>query len=365
MATTRISGLSLALLAGVALVTVSHLSAFVAPTPPRANLPQTRALRAQLSAVEPAASSATSSYSFAGAAVAASLLTFVVSGSRASLAARRVSSGSPSLLQLLEQKKLLSTVQNLRLLSTAEAAGLGGSTLEKLGLLKLAQDTKILSTAETVVTDGKTPLLLLAAGSALLYATYLDLTTLPSDFTQGFVAGLLGLPGITLVLAGLAIGALTLGARRTADISLTEKTVELLPGSNQAGSKAFDYKEATRDQTLIQTLEDKQLLGLAEDLKLLTLAESVVRKPLTFAERTGILSTLEGAGLLSLVESLAAKKSVAGTLGVGGLTLLIAALPVGILAGIIPALLLVLGGLVLVGGGLAFSVVQAPEKSVR
>mmetsp|Transcript_40752 Transcript_40752/g.95704 ORF Transcript_40752/g.95704 Transcript_40752/m.95704 type:complete len:375 (+) Transcript_40752:116-1240(+) len=371
-ATPRVSALACALLVSAGIFCLSQLHCFVTSASPShggaSPLVQTPSPRTQnfQNLEQTVGAAASSGEALAGAAVAAGLLTFVASGAaKRGLAARRVANGAPSLVQFLEQKKLLSTVQNLRLLSSAEAAGIKGSTLEKLGLLKLAQDLKLLSTAETLVTDGKTPFLLLSLGSILCYGAYLDLTLLPADFFQGFVAGLLGVPGLILLLAGVALGVLTAGARRTADISLTEKTVKLLPGLEKPGGRAFDFVEEGRDQTLLQTLEDKQLLSLAEELKLLSLAEGVVGKPLTFAERTGILSLLESGGLLTLVESLAAKKTVAGALGIAGLTIVFAAAPVFLFAGLVPALLLILGGIVLIGGGLAFSVVQAPERSVR
>jgi len=271
----------------------------------------------------------------------------------------KANSGSPSLIQVLEQKKLLSTLENLRLLSAAEKAGVKVDTVEELGLLTFAEKLNLLSLAENVLTNGSTPFLMLAGSGVLGFLAVSAASLSDGSFLQYFIAGALGAPALVLAVAALVILVVFGGARRTRDIDVSEKVVSY-------GANGFNYSSGKRSASLLETVEQKRLLSFLEENRLLSLAGSLVNKPLTLTENLRLLSTLEQTGLLSQVESLAAQRYGGVPFGLGGLAILAAAvlaaysLPTN---GLLVALLLALPGLVLVVIGVAIGLVKPPVKS--
>eukprot|EP00434_Breviolum_minutum_P042054 symbB.v1.2.037413.t1/scaffold5518.1/size26226/2 len=280
--------------------------------------------------------------------------------SRASARTSRVmvkaNSGSPSLIQVLEQKKLLSTLENLRLLSAAEKAGV---KVDTLGLLTFAEKLNLLSLAENVLTNGSTPFLMLAGSGVLGFLAVSAASLSDGSFLQYFIAGALGAPALVLAVAALVILVVFGGARRTRDIDVSEKVVSY-------GPNGFNYSSEKRSASLLETVEQKRLLSFLEENRLLSLAGSLVNKPLTLTENLRLLSTLEQTGLLSQVESLAAQRYGGVPFGLGGLAILAAAVLAAYLLptnGLLVALLLALPGLVLVVIGVAIGLVKPPVKN--
>mmetsp|Transcript_80198 Transcript_80198/g.186213 ORF Transcript_80198/g.186213 Transcript_80198/m.186213 type:complete len:368 (+) Transcript_80198:72-1175(+) len=280
---------------------------------------------------------------------------------RRSRVAARVARGAPTLIQVLEQKGLLSRVEGLGLLSKAEAAGLGIDTPEKLGLLKLAEDLSLLSTAETLATSPSTPLLLFTAAGALAGLTYLDITAgADFGFLQWVIAGALGAPAVVLLGAGAVVATVFGGTRRSKNIDFSDKVVTYTP-------KGFVTKEVSEPLSLLNVVEQKQLLSFAEGNGLLALAASLIKRPLTTTEQLGVLSTLEKSGILSEVESSASDTYGAAKYGVVGLLIVLACLTapfVTPLPGLLCALL-ALPGLALVALGVGLALVQPKPKFVR
>lgn len=270
----------------------------------------------------------------------------------------RANPGSPSLIQVLEQKKLLSTVENLRLLSAAERSGIKVNTVEELGLLKLAESLNLLSLAENVLTNGTTPFLMLAGSGVLGFAALVAASLSDGSFLQYFIAGALGAPALVLAVAALVILVVFGGARRTRDIDIQEKVVSY-------GSNGFNYQSGTRSASLLETVEQKRLLSFLEENRLLSLASSLVNRPLTLTENLRLLSTLEKTGLLSQVESLAAQRYGGVPFGLGGSALLAAALFAAFTLenGLLLGLLLALPGLVLIVIGVAIGLVKPVVRS--
>ena len=265
----------------------------------------------------------------------------------------RANPGSPSLIQVLEQKKLLSTVENLCLLSAAERSGVKVNTVEELGLLKLAERLNLLSLAENVLTNGTTPFLMLAGSGVLGFAALVAASLSDGSFLQYFIAGALGAPALVLAVAALVILVVFGGARRTRPIDIEEKVVSY-------GSNGFNYQSGTRSASLLETVEQKRLLSFLEENRLLSLASSLVNRPLTLTENLRVLSTLEQTGLLSQVESLAAQRFGGVPFGLGGSALLAAALFAAFTLenGLLLGLLLALPGLVLIVIGVAIGLVK-------
>lgn len=278
--------------------------------------------------------------------------------SRASRVMVRANQGSPSLIQVLEQKKLLSTLENLRLLSAAENAGVKVDTVEELGLLTFAERLGLLSLAENVLTNGTTPFLMLAGSGVLGLLSLTAASLSEGSFLQYFIAGASGAPALVLAVAALVILVVFGGARRTRNIDVDEKVVEY-------GPKGFNYSSGTRSRSLLETVEQKRLLSFLEENRLLSLAGSLVNRPLTLTENLRVLSTLEKAGILSQVESLAAQRYGGVPFGLGGFAILAAAVFAAFTLpnGLVPALLLALPGLVLVIIGVAIGLVKPPVKS--
>lgn len=282
------------------------------------------------------------------------------SSRRKARVAAQVASNTPSLLQLLEQKKLLSTAKDLGLLSKAEAAGVGIQTPEELGLLKLAEDLKLLSLAESVVTNRSTPLNLLAGGALLGVATYLDVTAEDFGFAQWVLAGALGAPALVLEVAGLVLFGLTSGTKRTKPLERDDVIVSYALGS---GFTTTPIKESV---SLIDGLESRKILSFVEENRLLTLASGFVKKPLTLTE--GLLPAVESAGVLTTLESLAATNGLA-KVGASGFGLLLVALLLllfvpdfGGLLAVLPAL----AGVVLVGTAIVLtSLLTVPPRFQR
>jgi hypothetical protein len=265
--------------------------------------------------------------------------------------------GAPSLIQVAEQKGLLSTVERLGLLSQAEKAGLGIETVEKLGLLSLAEDLSLLSLAEDVLTNGNTPFLLLAGAAALGGATFLDVTAAPFDL-QWFFAGLLGAPALVLGVAGLAIFALFGGARRTRSLDREDKEISY----TEAG---FNVRPIQESVSLINVLEKKKILSFLEKNGLLSLAASVVKNPLTLTENLRVLSTLEKEGLLSAVESTATNPYGAASYGAIGAVFLTVAIAAALLlpdVGLLVALLAAVPGLAFLAIAIGLGIIQAPRR---
>jgi len=252
---------------------------------------------------------------------------------------------------------LLSTVERLGLLSQAEKAGLGIETVEELGLLSLAEDLNLLSFAEDVLTNGSTPLLLLAGAAALGYATYLDVTAAPFD-NQWFFAGFLGAPALVLAIAGLAIFALFGGARRTRDLDRVDKEIVF----TETGFIERPIKESV---SLINVLEKKRILSFLEKNGLLSLAASVVKNPLTLTENLRVLSTLENQGLLSAVESSATSTYGAASYGVTGTLFLTVAVLAALFlpnVGLLVALIAAVPALGYLAVAIGLGIVQAPRR---
>lgn len=275
----------------------------------------------------------------------------------------RANLGAPSLLQLAEQKKLLSLVQNSRLLSAAEQAGVRIETVEKLGLLKLAEEKGLLSLAETVLTNPQTPLLLIAGSLALAFLAYLDLSQSELGFLQWYIAGALGTPALILFGAGVVIFSLTSGARRTADIDVVSQSFDIQPGTTKASEKIFTYSTEKQSISLINTLEKKKLLSAVEEAGLLTTAASVINKPLTFTENLRILPQLENAKLLSFLESKLVDPLFPAIIGGAGGAALVAAIVTffGLpgTTGLVLALVLVVVSVALVVGGIVLASLSA------
>jgi hypothetical protein len=231
--------------------------------------------------------------------------------------AMRALPGRPSLIQVLEQKGLLSTVEKLGLLSSAEKQGVTISLPEKLGLLKFAEENKLLTLAENILTDGSTVPKFLIAAATLAGGAFLIGTAEVSpevEFTQGVFAGALGLPALVAFGAAVVIGGITSGTSRSADIDTEVTTLTFRPTA--PGTGAFDERREKKAISLLTVLEEKKLLSVLEDNRLLSLAQQLastagVTRPLTITEQQGVLSKLEGARLLSGIESTASDKTAA------------------------------------------------------
>jgi len=263
-------------------------------------------------------------------------------------------SGPPSLIQVLERKKLLSLAEKLKLLSAAENAGLTVGTVEQSGLLTAAEQGGLLTKAEAFLTSRSTPSLLLAVAlfSGVLYWLTVTgelaslLTGLPADPELGLaeyiLAAVFGLAWAASALAGSAIVSLFGGVRRSKPLDSAEVVFD--PNAQTFVSSG--------DATLLKTVENKKLLSFAQKNRLLSLLGKFVDKPLTLVEQQGILSKLESAGLLSSLESQSGKGF--GLLSGVGLTLATVAIIAGIFApqfglaaaagGLVGLLLIVTGG---------------------
>lgn len=303
----------------------------------------------QAGAPEPARSSRSSAGAAAALALGAAGTLAVVSAAarrgstgQASLRARvcaKVASNAPSLIQVLEQKKLLSLVENFGLLSGAEKAGIRADLPERLGLLVLAERLGLLSLAETVVTNPGTPTTLGAGGVFLAALTFFDVTGGEDlGFLQWVLAGAFGTGALILLGAAVVIAGITSGTRRTKDIDV-EETIYYVNANG-----GFEEEQRTRSVSLINSLEEKQLLSAVENYGLLSLGTLVLGKPLTTTEQLKVLSTLEGTGLLSQLES-ECTDDLAGLkyLVIGGLFLFLALIqPFGLIGALLvgaPALL--------------------------
>ncbi|CAE8621439.1 unnamed protein product [Polarella glacialis] len=288
--------------------------------------------------------------------VATVSLTVTAARARASRIAAQANKGAPSLIQVLEQKRLLSAIQNLGLLSKLEAAGISLSTVEDLGLLSLAEETGILITAESLLTDSKTPLLLLAGSGALGFLTFLAVTAADPSW---LLVGILGAPALALLVVGGGILALFGGATRTRELDRTDREIVF-------NGTSFEEKKLDESVSLIDVVQRKGLLRFIEQNKLLTLAGSLVDKPLTLTENLGILSLLESSGLLSVLESSASQKAGAVGWGLaGGASLAVAAALLYFVQGIVGIALSVpfgLTGLALIAVGVVFGLIQAPSR---
>ena len=215
--------------------------AFVAPAPGRVGLSQgavTLGTEAKSGTSEPLfGAGLAAACGVAGSAALAALASR--SSSRVTV---RANPGSPSLIQVLEQRGLLSTVQNLGLLSGAERAGLKVSTVEELGLLKLAERLNLLSLAENVLTNGSTPFLMLAGAGVLAALAFLCLTYPEGSFFQYFLTGALGAPALVLGAGALVILLIFGGTRRTRAIDVTEKEVGGVPENREVAFLGGSYK---------------------------------------------------------------------------------------------------------------------------
>jgi hypothetical protein len=276
----------------------------------------------------------------------------------------RVGKGQPSLIQVAEQKKLLSTVEGLGLLSKAEQFGISIATPEKLGLLKFAEEKGLLTFAENVLTSPSTPITLLIAAGAGVAGVYLDLTEGSGSFFNWVLAGAFGVPALICLGAALVIFALFGGVKQTKNLNLSEKVSVYSATGGQYGK--FSEKTVSRPVTLLSVAEEKGLLSFAEEYGLLSLAAQLVDKPLTLTERLRVLSQLERSGLLSTVESSASDKFGAASYGTTGLLFITAAVAAAVAVpdfGTILALLLALPGLGYLAVGLGFAVVQPPRRT--
>jgi hypothetical protein len=106
--------------------------------------------------------------------------------------------GTKSVFKKIEEKKLLSTVQNLGLLSKAEAAGFTLSKIEKLGLLSTAERLGLLGTAEDLLQAN--PATVASGALPLVVAALVAFFVIPHDNdAEMFVSTVLA-----LVFAGAA-----------------------------------------------------------------------------------------------------------------------------------------------------------------
>eukprot|EP00931_Biecheleriopsis_adriatica_P116879 TRINITY_DN92464_c0_g1_i1.p1 TRINITY_DN92464_c0_g1~~TRINITY_DN92464_c0_g1_i1.p1 ORF type:complete len:421 (-),score=59.66 TRINITY_DN92464_c0_g1_i1:72-1178(-) len=274
---------------------------------------------------------------------------------------RAQDSTQPSLIQVLEEKKLLSLAENLGLLSKAEGAGLTIQAVERSGLLLLAEKEKLLTKAEGILTDRSTPIKLLIPATVLLFLFFSDTSGelaswLTGDevdaelgFTEQVLAVVFGLPGLVLYIAGFAIAALFGGVKRTRNLTSDEVEFNVAKGGFAP----------TAEYTLPKIAEKNKLLSFAQNTGALGLIGKAVANPLTFAEENKILSLLESNKVLSAVES----QSVKGYKDVGflGVTLLTLALFVILIPdyGLTLALLLGLPGIILLVVGTALQVFLA------
>jgi hypothetical protein len=294
----------------------------------------------------------------------ASLALAAAAGRRAAVrcVSVQVAKGAPSLIQVLEQKNLLSFAQNNRLLSQAEKAGLGIQTVEELGLLKLLDRLKLLTLAETLVTNPSTATTLLLGSIVLGGLAFVLATTGEVGFLQSVLVGAFGAPALVLFGAAVVIFGLTSGTRRSRPLTRSDKVVVY----NDPG---FVTTSVTEDVTLIQSLEKRNVLSYLEENRLLGLAASLVNQPLTLTENLGILPQIERQQVLSFVESTAADKFGPVKVGLPGLVLLPAAAAAFFLlpdiANILVAGALGLGGIafIAVGGGIALA--APPTRFVR
>lgn len=276
---------------------------------------------------------------------------------------------SPSLIQVLEDRKLLSTAENLKLLSAAEKAGLTVSAVEQSGFLKIAEDGQLLTKAEGILTSPSSPTFFLGCAILLAGLTFLDvsgllassLTGLPVDgelgFTEQVLGVLFGVPALALGVAGFVIGSLFGGVTRSKEL----KRVDKVEFDNTTGQ----FKPSSQKWTLLDTLQEKKLLSFAQQAGLLSTLGKFIDKPLTFAEENRLLSLAESLGLLSLLES----QSIKGFQGfafLGIVLLFVAAAGVAFLAD--PNLKLLAGlsgvaGAVLTVAGTALTVLLSPARN--
>lgn len=246
----------------------------------------------------------------------------------------------------------------MKLLSGAEKAGVGAAAPEQLGLLKLLDDLKLLSLAENTLTNPATPALLAAAGAFLGGLVYLDVTAPDFGIAQWVVAGALGAPALVLEVAAVAIYNLFSGASRFKNLDRSETIIEY-------DGRDFVTRKVDDAATLIGTLEKRRVLSWVEDNRLLSLGSSLISKPLTLTESLGVLSTLEGSGILSSIESAAADKNGAAKVGLVGLAIVPVAIALAVLVptyGLLLALPLVLIALAYIAVGVAISSISPPSQ---
>merc|ERR1711865_1149717 len=111
-------------------------------------------------------------------------------------------------IQQLQKKKVLSSIEQTKLLSAAEKAGISLSTIEDLGLLSIGEKLGLFAFAEKAVT---TPGTLTTTAVPLLLAAAALVVTVPDDTTLELVgqygaAGLLAATSLALLTARIAIG---------------------------------------------------------------------------------------------------------------------------------------------------------------
>lgn len=315
-----------------------------------------------------------------GVLVAVSAAVQVAGARQRSRVIARIGNSSPSLIQVLEQKGLLSTAEKLKLLSTAENFGVELQTVEELGLLKFAEDNSLLSLAENTLTDPGTVAKAATFGVVLAgIAAYL--VTSEPDFISSILIGAFGAPALVLFGAAVVIAGITGGTRRTGDLNCERKRVQYVPSvdpnitKNMPGGTGFKETVTNEPVTLLNVVEEKKLLTFVEEYRLLSLAAWAakllkINKPLTLTEQTGVLSTLEKSRILSYVEGTAVDKLGAARYLLGGGAFFVAALVLstavgGGVLGTLLAILVSLPGLALIAVGLALGVIQVPATFTR
>lgn len=364
---------------GLLCVSCGRLPGAFVPGPAPGRAPAGAAVGAVGAGARPAPAEAPSGAQAPGAAFGAAFSVGVLAATGAALrggglrrgrVAARALPGQPSLIQVLEQKGLLSQVEKLGLLSTAENAGVRIDAPEKLGLLKFAEEKGLLVLAENVLTDKSTVPKAAAAGLALAAAAFAIGTAEVEpdvEFTQGVFAGALGLPALVALGAAIVIGGITSGTTRTVDLDVDQKTLVYNPNGATASGGSLNEVTKKTPISLLTVLEQRKLLSFLEDNRLTSLAADLASaagiKPLTLTEKQGVLSTLERTKLLSLVEGTVSNTFAAAVPGFGGAALLVGAFLALSIEGVGPlaALALGLGGIALLVVGAVLGYLQAPK----
>eukprot|EP00929_Paragymnodinium_shiwhaense_P103944 TRINITY_DN6780_c0_g1_i2.p1 TRINITY_DN6780_c0_g1~~TRINITY_DN6780_c0_g1_i2.p1 ORF type:complete len:435 (-),score=97.80 TRINITY_DN6780_c0_g1_i2:432-1736(-) len=215
----------------------------------------------------------------------------------------------PSLLSAVEENGLLGTVQNTKLLSTAEKLFPKPlTTLERSGLVGVVEQNKLLSTLENVVLDGKTPRAIVFFGFSLLGAAlYLQTGFAPVElFGNGLLSIGLGVVGALVTLLGLAAFQY-LNAWQVSNPSGNLTLVKCIEGSEllsfAANNQLLSRAEGAANGALLQTVESSGLLTTAQNSRLIAkvenplvaLAQNKVGLPLALLGLTTLLSALIGA----------------------------------------------------------------------
>merc|ERR1711865_1030764 len=237
-------------------------------------------------------------------------------------------------IQQLQKKKVFSTIEQIKLLSAAEKAGISLSTVEDLGLLSVGEKLGLFSFAEKAVTNPGTltitaiPLLLAAAA---IVVTVLDDTTLELVGQYG-AAGLLVATSLALLTAKSAIGKMEASSVVSNEGSTFIQQLQKKKGFSKIEQSGL-LSATEKAGISLSKVEDLGLLSVGEKFGLFSFAEKVVTNPGTLTI-TAIPLLLAAAAIVVTVPDdttleLVGQYGAAGLLAATSLALLAAQSAIG------------------------------------